>query len=223
MAVIVALVYAVCLFFVQDWVGIVLAVAALAASMAVLHTDMQAVLLLGVPVYVIVAFVLLANALQGAWETGLLYGVRLILLAFSAAVVTFAYDDTALLMAFTWYLKPIRRRTAAAEDAAMTLAIALRYIPVTWDEYQRIQAAQISRGADSGRGGIVARLRRFASGITALFIGLFRHADALSVAMDARCFGAHRRTQLMRMRLGTADVAFAVVAVTACVICAIAF
>lgn len=222
MMVLVAAVYAVCLFFVESWPGIIAAVVALVVAMLVLKVDLRAIVLLGIPVYVIVAFVLVVHIAQGTWSTGLLYGIRIILLTFSAATVTFAYNDTELLGAFTWYLKPMRRHATAAEDAAMTLTVALRYTPETWHEYQRIQAAQISRGGDRSQGGLVVRTRRFASGITALFIGLFRHADTLSEAMDARCFGAHCRTQLVRVNLAGRDVIFAVVAVVGCVICAIA-
>lgn len=54
---------------------------------------------------------------------------------------------------------------------------------------------------------------RMASCVHPLFVGMFRRADKLSVAMDARCYGVRggRRTSLRDYRMTPASVAVSVV------------
>ncbi|WP_239442900.1 energy-coupling factor transporter transmembrane component T [Gordonibacter sp. An230] len=56
---------------------------------------------------------------------------------------------------------------------------------------------------EAGRGGSLwERLRAWQTVLIPLFVGLFRRADALAVAMDARCYGAEPcRTSLHDRRL----------------------
>ena len=50
--------------------------------------------------------------------------------------------------------------------------------------------AQWARGAAFAEGGLWERLRAWQTVLIPLFVGLFRRADSLAVAMDARCYGA---------------------------------
>ena len=51
------------------------------------------------------------------------------------------------------------------------------------------------------------KLQIWGAAFTAVFIGLFRHADALATAMDARCYhGGTGRTRLHPLRFSKVDV-----------------
>ena len=50
--------------------------------------------------------------------------------------------------------------------------------------------AQWARGASFAEGSLWERLRAWQTVLIPLFVGLFRRADSLAVAMDARCYGA---------------------------------
>ena len=87
----------------------------------------------------------------------------------------------------------------------MIMTIAMRFIPVVSEESQRLLRAQMARGADFG-GGFFSRASKFAPLVVPLFIGAFRRADELALAMEARGYriGA-RRTRLREEPVTAAD------------------
>lgn len=66
------------------------------------------------------------------------------------------------------------------------MMMAIRFIPVLTNETDRIWKAQRSRGADLSRGGVRVRATTLLSIILPVFTGLFRRADELAVALEAR-------------------------------------
>ena len=126
----------------------------------------------------------------------MLVAVRMIALITASFVVCFTTTSSELMQAFGWLIGPLRHLRAPVDDIAFTLALSVRFIPVIEGEFERIRMAQKARGADTA-GSLSQTLKVWGSAFTALFIGLFRHADNLALAMDARCYGAaERRTNL---------------------------
>jgi energy-coupling factor transport system permease protein len=122
-------------------------------------------------------------------------------------------------------LSPLARLRFPAHDAAMILSIALRFVPLLAMEAEHIVKAQASRGADfgRGRGGPLSRARRMLPLYVPLFISALRRAEALALAMEARCYtgGAGRTAPAgYRMRLTDAAAVFCVLAASAALICA---
>ena len=155
-----------------------------------------------VPVYVLAAFSVLFNVmahpgLEGLSQ-GLLFGVRMVVLVAVSFVVCLTTGSAQLLEAFGWFIEPLRRFRVPVDDVAFTLALSVRFIPVIEQQFARIRAAQIARGAEAS-GSFTRKLQVWGSAFSALFIGLFRQADSLASAMDARCYGASDcRTRLPR-------------------------
>jgi energy-coupling factor transport system permease protein len=88
----------------------------------------------------------------------------------------------------------------------MTLTIALRFIPTTAQEAEDIVTAQQARGASFDRGGPLARARAYVPVLVPLFFQLFRRADALATAMEARCYrGGEGRTRLNEEHMAAVD------------------
>jgi energy-coupling factor transport system permease protein len=108
--------------------------------------------------------------------------------------------------ALEWYLRPLARVGFPAHEVAMMATIALRFIPVTADVADRVIDAQRSRGAPLDRGGPVTRTRAWGPVLIPLFVDLFRRADRLANAMEARCYrGGAGRTRLRRLSMCRAD------------------
>ena len=104
---------------------------------------------------------------------------------------------------------------------AMTMTIALRFIPTLTEEIQKIMAAQKSRGADMESGGIIRRAKALVPILIPLFISSFRRANDLAYAMDCRCYrGGKGRTKMKQVRITARDIAalIAVVALFALII-----
>ena len=192
--------YSVALLVVPNWWGMgALAVVAVVAT-AVAKIPLSVMNRLLTPVYVLAAFSLVFNVIYdpgvGGALTGLFVAVRMIALVAASFVVCFTTTSSELLQAFGWLIGPLRYLRVPVDDIAFTLALSVRFIPVIEGEFERIRMAQKARGADTA-GSLSQTLKVWGSAFTALFIGLFRHADNLALAMNARCYGAaERRTNL---------------------------
>ena len=154
-----------------------------------------------VPVLVLAAFAAGFSVFYNPGPAGALSGIvvalRMVALVVASFVVCMTADATDLLRAFAFFMEPLRRLGAPVDDIAFTLALALRFIPLIAGQFREVRLAQRARGAD-GRGlGPYRRMQVWGAAFAAVFVGLFRQADATATAMDARCYGAAgRRTAL---------------------------
>lgn len=79
----------------------------------------------------------------------------------------------------------------SVDDIAMVASIALCFIPIVATEIYAVRNAQYSRGAAFNSGGPVARVRAWMPVMLPALISLFMRSNKLSLAMDARCYGAN--------------------------------
>lgn len=100
---------------------------------------------------------------------------------------------TALRMPYSW---------------GLTLALALRYLPILAGMYQQVVEAQQARGLDLAQRGLWARLQAYRPVLVAVVIGALRHGERLGWALEARALGAPgvRRTQYRPLSLKRLDV-----------------
>ena len=153
---------------------------------------------------------------------GCFFAVRIVLLVTASLVVTYTTTSTALTDALADFLRPLRRLRVPVDDIAMVFSLALRFIPVTAEEFGRVHDAQQARGASFSEGGLWERLRAWQTVLIPLFVGLFRRADALAVAMDARCYGAQpHRTSLHDRRLAGRSLAVLAAGLALCIAVAV--
>lgn len=127
---------------------------------------------------------------------GIFNVLRIVLLVFASFVLTTTTSSTQLARSFEQLLRPLERVKFPSRDVATIVSIALRFIPITIDEFHSIKAAQIMRGASFDEGNLFVRVKAYGSLLIPLFVGLFRKADNLATAMDARCYGLIRPTCL---------------------------
>jgi len=137
---------------------------------------------------------------QGALLTG-----RLALMVWAASLLTLTTSPIDLTDGIEKLLKPLRRLRVPAHEVAMMMVIALRFLPLLVEEADRIRRAQMARGAEFG-GGLLRRVGSMVPILVPLFLSAFRKADALSLAMEARCYrGGEGRTSFAELRFGLKD------------------
>lgn len=182
----------------------VLALSAVPWAVAALaRIPVRALLAPLVPVLVLAAFAAGFSVFYNPGPAGVLDGIvvalRMVALVVASFVVCMTADATDLLRAFAFFMEPLRQLGVPVDDIAFTLALALRFIPLIAGQFREVRLAQRARGAD-GRGlGPYRRMQVWGAAFAAVFVGLFRQADATATAMDARCYGAAgRRTALKR-------------------------
>ena len=240
------LAYAVALFLVDTWLGLGLAAAVFVLVFVAAQVKASRIFLLASPVYVLVGFMLLSGSLvlAGAAPTdqvalapllgpfafsldgfvhGCFFAARIILLVWVSLALAFTMDAVALADALRWFMSPLARLGAAVDDVAMMVSVAVRFVPVMADEFSRIRAAQWSRGGLGDEGGLVKRLKGWIAILMPLVVSLFRRADALGVAMDARCYGAAPRSSLTQTGVGAPSAAVLVCGTLFCIALAFCF
>ena len=78
------------------------------------------------------------------------------------------------------------------------MMMSIRFIPVLSEETQRVWKAQRSRGADFGRGGLKTRAHTLTSVLLPVFASIFRRADELAMALEARGYVPGRKRTSMK-------------------------
>jgi energy-coupling factor transport system permease protein len=111
---------------------------------------------------------------------------RLVLMIALTLVLTATTRPLDLTYAIEWYLVPLKIVRFPTHEVAMTISIALRFIPTLLEETTRIMKAQASRGVDFMGGKIKEKLRAMVSLIVPLFISAFQRSEELANAMEAR-------------------------------------
>ncbi len=133
--------------------------------------------------------------------------LRLILMISLTMVLTATTKPMDLTYAFEWYMTPLKVIRFPVHEIAMTLSIALRFIPTLLDETDRIMKAQASRGVDFNHGGLFKRFKAVISLIIPLFVSAIQRSEELSDAMEARGYDPRaKRTRYRRLTFSWRDI-----------------
>ena len=139
-------------------------------------------------------------------NTAVFMAVRIIMLVIAGSMLTYTTTPTDLTDAIERLFKPLKVFKVDVHSIAMTMTIALRFIPTLIEEIEKIMMAQKSRGADFETGGLLKRIKALVPILIPLFISSFRRASELAYAMDCRCYrGGEGRTKMKQVKLSTRD------------------
>jgi energy-coupling factor transport system permease protein len=129
-------------------------------------------------------------------DAGAVAAVRLLLLVSFAMLLPLTTPPLSLADGMESALSPFRRFGFPVHECAMMMGVALRFLPLLMEEAERIVKAQLSRGARLDQGNLVRRMAAFLPVIIPLFIVIFKRADELALAMEARGYrGGEGRTR----------------------------
>jgi energy-coupling factor transport system permease protein len=128
---------------------------------------------------------------------------RIISFVYVTSLVSLTTTTTELTHGVESMLKPFQRIGVPAHELALTMTIALRFVPTLAEELERITKAQASRGADLG-GGRIWRpdkaARAYLPLIVPLFINALRRGEDLILAMEARGYvGGKGRSHFIQL------------------------
>ncbi len=140
---------------------------------------------------------------------------RLILLVICTQLLTLTTSPIALTDGLETLMRPLNKIHFPVHEIAMMMSIALRFIPTLMDEANKIMKAQTARGADFESGNLIQKAKAMVPLLVPLFVGSFRRAEELAMAMEARCYrGGVGRTRMRQLKYGYRDfIALSVMAV----------
>lgn len=142
----------------------------------------------------------------------ILYACRFAVVIVIGAMFLASTTPTAMTDAFESLLSPFARFGLHTQETALVMSLALRFLPTLGMETKAIIDAQSARGGSVETGSFVVRIKAMVAVVVPVFAAAIRHADNLSLALDARCYeeGA-TRTHWRVMRVTGMDVAVAIV------------
>ncbi len=137
----------------------------------------------------------------GAVQQGALLATRLLALALIFFFWLFTTDQAAMVRGFLALRIPY--------DWGLTLALALRYLPIFAGLFQQVREAQQARGLDLEQRSFWQRLNAYRPVLIAMVISALRHSEHLGWALEARALGARgvRRSVFRPLHLRRGDVA----------------
>lgn len=144
--------------------------------------------------------------------------LRLVMMISLTLILTATTKPLDLTYALEWYMTPLRLIHFPTHEIAMTISIALRFIPTLLDETMRIMNAQASRGVDFEHGKVKEKIKAILSLIVPLFMSAFQRSEELANAMEARGYNPRaKRTRYRNLHWGVGDT-FSLIFVT--ILCA---
>lgn len=156
------------------------------------------------PVVFLVVFTFIFNLIAVSFSKDFMQGLlralftssRLLLLMLFAVMLPLTTAPLELADGLDALLRPLERIGFPAHESAMMIGMALRFIPLLMQETDKIIRAQLSRGARLDQGNIFRRVMAFIPVLIPLFIIIFRRADEIALAMEARGYdGGAGRTR----------------------------
>jgi energy-coupling factor transport system permease protein len=128
--------------------------------------------------------------------------VRLALMISLTTILTTTTKPLDLTYGLESLMSPLKRFKFPAHEIAMTISIALRFIPTLLEEADKIIKAQASRGVDLQEGKLKEKITALISLIIPLFISAFQRSEELANAMEARGYdpsGIRTRYRILKM------------------------
>ena len=181
-----------------DASAVALSTLTFAALLRLSRLSLAAVLRSARPVFFLVAFTFAFSA-ASIWlgegdillglRTGGFSAFRLLILMLFAVLLPLTTAPLEMADGLEELLSPLARLGFPAGECAMMVGMALRFIPLLMEETDRIMRAQISRGARLDQGGVLRRIVAFFPVLIPLFVIVFRRADDIALAMEARGYG----------------------------------
>ncbi len=213
------------LIFAADWAGVVLVTLLLAALIRTARLSLGEAAAALRPVSLFMAVIFLMHLLTtggeplfafsplpiAATQEGFVKGAYVTWqfagLVIAAALLTLTTSPSELVGGIERLLRPFARIGVPSQEIAVMIAMALRFMPMLLEEYDRLRTAQMARGADFSTGGLAGRMRALRLLVVPLMLSAFRRADELAVAMEARGYRRGPRTMLRELRLTGTDFA----------------
>lgn len=132
------------------------------------------------PVAVLLPCLFVLHALLSGWEPALSRVLRMALLLGLATLVTLTTRVSDMLEVLERALRPLRVLGVSPARAGLMFALTVRFVPVLFAHLEEIREAQRARGLGNDARAV----------LVPLLVKTLRTADALTDAIDARCFDA---------------------------------
>jgi len=139
-------------------------------------------------------------------KKGIFISLRFFLLILMTSLLTLTTTPIEITDGIEILLDPLKRIKFPVHELALMMSISLRFIPTLMQETDKIMKAQTARGVEFSGGPVKERIKAIIPLLIPLFIGSFKRAEELAIAMEARGYrGGEGRTRYRQLRWGLVD------------------
>ncbi len=128
----------------------------------------------------------LPYATRQGLQHGLIVGLQLACAICVSTLMTLTTSPLDMVWALEWFMRPLKYIKIPVEEIALLVMLAIRFIPLLFEETDRIVKAQKARGIDMESGGLIHRVKALLPVLIPLLQGMLRRADDLAVALTLR-------------------------------------
>lgn len=141
-------------------------------------------------------------------ENGIRVGCQLIFAIWISTLMTLTTSPLDMVWALEWYMTPLKYVKVPIDEIALLVMLAIRFIPLLFEETDRIIKAQKARGVDIESGGMIRKVKALIPILVPLLYGVFRRADDLAIALTLRGYSPGiKRTRMKQIKAVSADYA----------------
>jgi energy-coupling factor transport system permease protein len=130
---------------------------------------------------------------------------RFLCLIVAAVLLTMTTAPSQIIAAIKYFLRPLKLLRVPVDDIAVMIMLALKLMPIMLAQKERIEIAQKARGYNLYRSGFIMRIKAFLSLTLNILLSVFKRADELALAMDARNYRRGERSSFVELKLTSAD------------------
>lgn len=138
-------------------------------------------------------------------QNGFFVILMFLCLIVAAVLLTMTTAPSQMIAAIKYFLRPLKLFRVPVDELAVMLMLALRLMPIILIEKERIEIAQKARGYNLYESGFAMRTKAFLSLTLRVMISVFKRADELALAMDARNYQRGERSSFVELKLTLAD------------------
>jgi energy-coupling factor transport system permease protein len=150
---------------------------------------------------------LLPLATREGLNNGLRVGVQLVYAIWISTLMTLTTSPLDMVWALEWFMRPLKYLRVPVDEIALLVMLAIRFIPLLFEETDRILKAQKARGVDLETGGMLTKVKAFVPVIVPLLHGVFRRADDLAIALTLRGYvPGTKRSRMKENKARTSDI-----------------
>ena len=138
--------------------------------------------------------------------------LRLILVMFASLIYSVTTKPTEITTGLEFVFSPLKLIKVPVNKFAMTLSLALRFVPSLFETANRIIKAQSSRGVDFNHGKIKEKMKAITTLIIPLFITSFLTSSSLADSLEARGYNpSKKRTKYKNKKWSKTDTIFSII------------
>lgn len=132
--------------------------------------------------------------------------VRVLLMVTSSYVALSLLDNYEFSKGLEYWLRFLKIFKIDPSRVSTTLMIAIMFVPILNNEFNRIIKAQAAKGYDIRDRNVFIKAKQLLTTLLPLFLSAFKRADELAIAMDVKGFGkSSKRTSYYLIKMRVSD------------------